>query len=336
MRVVVVGAGVIGLTTAHALTRVGHQVSVLARERHPAVTSSVAGASFRPTMVSTADPFPELLRASRDEVLAWETSGFSSRLGMHRVTLVEASAHPVPRGHLDVFADVEVLDAQAGDDIPGGYPHALRYRTWVFDVPVAMAALEDHLDDLGVAMIHADLASLHDPAIRDLRPEVVVNATGVGARDLVGDDDLVPIRGQVVLVDPSLAPPDLAFSADGNYAYARRDSLLLGGTAEEGVWDRATDPGTVARILAVNDRVVPGVAATTPLTTAAGLRPYRRSGIRLAVDTDGPVPVIHAYGHGGAGWTLAPGTARWVADAVGELAGTAAPRTPPTAYSEDR
>lgn len=336
MRVVVVGAGVIGLTAAHALSWAGHDVRVLARERHPDVTSSVAGASFRPTMVATADPFPWLLRASRDEILAWEASGLASRLGVRRVTLVEASARPVPPDHLDVFDDVEVLDAEAGDNILGGYAHAVRYRTWVFDVPVAMAALEDHLDERGVAIDHAALTSLHDPVVRDLQPDVVVNATGVDARDLVGDDDVVPIRGQVVLVDPSLAPPDLAFSADGNYAYARRDSLLLGGCAEEGAWERVTDPDTVARILDVNDRVVPGVATTTPRATAAGLRPFRRSGIRLQVDHDGPVPVIHAYGHGGAGWTLAPGTARWVSDTVGELAGIAAPRTPPTAYSDTR
>jgi len=331
MRVVVVGAGVIGLTAAHALAEAGHEVTVLARERHPDVTSSVAGASFRPTMVSTADPFPWLLRLSRDEMRAWEASGLASRLGVRRATLVEASARPVPRGHLDVFAEVEVLNAAAGDAIPGGYPHAVRYRTWVFDVPIAMAALEDHLDELGVRIDHADLSSLGDPAVRALRPDVVVNATGIGALDLVGDDDLVPIRGQVVLVNPMLAPADLAFSADGTYAYARRDSLLLGGTAEEGLWERVTDPDSVARILAVNDRVAPGVGQAAPLATAAGLRPFRRSGIRLQVEASDPVPVIHAYGHGGAGWTLAPGTARWVTDAVEELDGIASPRTPPTA-----
>ena len=45
-------------------------------------------------------------------------------------------------------------------------------------------------------------------------------------------------------------------------------------------------------------------------------RPMRKGSPRLGLEQIGPMTVVHNYGHGGSGWTLAPGSAQYVVDLV--------------------
>ena len=97
--------------------------------------------------------------------------------------------------------------------------------------------------------------------IRDLRqlaalPEpVVVNCTGLGARDLFGDDDLVPAKGQLVVLRPQPEVDYLTvgggrFSTRGSqYMFPRSDGVLLGGTFDRGVETLEPDPAETERIV---------------------------------------------------------------------------------------
>lgn len=317
MQVVVAGAGIVGLSCAHALAHRGHDVALVASEPSMATTSAVAGASFKPSAVAAGPLTTDLLVSSRRVLQGWDASGFGRAIGMTRHRHVLATDGPqlsLPWAeHLD---DVTWQSRDDGDVIVGGFRTAVSFTTWFFDVAVVLPALVDHLaTDHGVAATLRRLAALDEVADHC---EVIVHAAGLGAKALVGDDRLEPIRGQGVLV--TLAdPPDWSISADGAYAYPRDRGLFLGGTAEVGSWSLDPDPATTARILAANQRVFP-VLADVPaedVRAVVGLRPYRHEGIRVEVDTTvASVPVVHAYGHGGAGWTLAPGTGERVADLV--------------------
>ena len=118
-----------------------------------------------------------------------------------------------------------------------------------------------------------------------------------------------PVRGQALRVaqrgvtewvlDQS-DPRDLA------YVVPREHDVILGGTADEDVWDERPDPGDTEEIRGRCAALEPLVAAAPahgpPLV---GLRPERRGGVRVEREGD----VIHNYGHGGAGVTLAWGCA---------------------------
>jgi D-amino-acid oxidase len=97
------------------------------------------------------------------------------------------------------------------------------------------------------------------------------------------------------------------------YAIPRRNDCVFGGTNELSS-NLALDPATTARIVAECSRAL---KIGTPLVLAerVGLRPFRKSGVRLERDQlrDGRT-VIHNYGHGGAGFTLSWGCAREVVD----------------------
>ena len=141
---------------------------------------------------------------------------------------------------------------------------------------------------------------------------MVVNCAGLGARKLVGDPSMAPIRGQIVRVsNPGLE----RFSLDeGNpegvtYVVPRSDDCILGGTAEEGEWDTEPDPKTAANILRRCATLEPRLEGSEVLEHKAGLRPGRPE-IRLErEDVAHGVPRVHNYGHGGSGVTLSWGCA---------------------------
>ena len=95
------------------------------------------------------------------------------------------------------------------------------------------------------------------------------------------------------------------------YAIPRRNDCVFGGTND--VSDNlAADPATTSQIVAESSRVL-NIDKPRVLAEGVGLRPFRRSGLRLERDhlRDGRT-VIHNYGHGGAGFTLSWACAREV------------------------
>jgi D-amino-acid oxidase len=153
-----------------------------------------------------------------------------------------------------------------------------------------------------------------------LRTTTTCPRTGTGARSLVPDPEVVPVRGQVVLVanpgvedfyiDHSQGPPDYV------YYFPHGATVLLGGTAEEGAWDLPARPEVAERIVADCARANPLLAGAEVLEHRVGLRPFRPS-VRLEPE---PLPggrvLWHNYGHGGGGVTLSWGCAREITDAV--------------------
>jgi D-amino-acid oxidase len=140
--------------------------------------------------------------------------------------------------------------------------------------------------------------------------EVVINCAGIGARALVDDVDLEPHRGQVAIVPKidNLLCAMVCDDAPLMYAIPRANDCLLGGTNELSD-DLAVDPASTARIVAECTRVLK-IESPRVLAERVGLRPYRKSGVRLerAQLGDGRA-VIHNYGHGGSGFTLSWGCA---------------------------
>ena len=145
----------------------------------------------------------------------------------------------------------------------------------------------------------------------DRKFDLVINCAGIGARELVQDLDLEPHRGQVAVV-PSIEDFSCAIVCDDvplMYAIPRRNDCVFGGTNDISS-DLAVDPATTDRIVAECSRVLK-IEKPNVLTERVGLRPFRKSGVRLERDqlVDSRT-VIHNYGHGGSGFTLSWGCAR--------------------------
>jgi glycine/D-amino acid oxidase-like deaminating enzyme len=110
-----------------------------------------------------------------------------------------------------------------------------------------------------------------------LRESVVFNCTGLGARDLFGDFELVPVKGQLVVLLPQ---PEVTYNmvGDGIYAFPRHDGVLLGGTEQRGVWSLMPDQAEVARVLAAQQRVFASLERASEVVASGQTRSYRAMG----------------------------------------------------------
>jgi D-amino-acid oxidase len=198
------------------------------------------------------------------------------------------------------------------DELPDGYTDALHFPAPIAVMPVYLEyLLRRFTNRRGRVRIEA-VASLAQLA----QESVVVNCSGLGARDLCDDASLVPIRGQVVRVTNAGLHRFLLVEQEGvadTYIVPRGEDCILGGTAEVGNWETTPDPATAAGILERCCALEPRLRAARVLDHRVGLRPGRPS-VRLEIEHVWPsATVVHNYGHGGAGMTLSWGCAEEVA-----------------------
>ena len=135
-----------------------------------------------------------------------------------------------------------------------------------------------------------------------------MNCSGLGARLLGADRTVVPVRGQVVVVEQfGLRALVARLGRARRTSCPRERDIVVGGTDIEGDWSRTPSPETAAAILARGARLVPELRSARVLRHRVGLRP-----VRPAVRLERVGDVVHCYGHGGAGVTLSWGVAEEV------------------------
>jgi D-amino-acid oxidase len=187
-------------------------------------------------------------------------------------------------------------------------------------MPLYLPYLLDDVLHNGADVIKRRVRGLDE--LLDLHPDVVVNASGIAAGELVGDTSVYPVRGQIVrVVNPglTLSVRDEHHPGGRAYVHPRSWDCILGGTLEKGRWDTEPDPDQTTAILRRCADIVPALAQVEVIDSVAGLRPGRPA-VRLEIDRALlPAPVIHNYGHGGAGITLGWGCADDVAAMAGQL-----------------
>jgi D-amino-acid oxidase len=302
--VIVVGCGVIGLTTAISLRESGLDANIVTAELPEATTSSVAAAIWYPYKAYPEDLVLSWGRRTYDvfeKLSAISESGVLMREG------VEIWYEPAPDPWwADAVPHVRRLRA---DELPPGYGTGHAFVAPVVEMPVYLSYLMDRFAASGGNVERRTLSSLDEVTGQ---ANVIVNCVGLGARDLVADASMHPIRGQIVRVrNPGLKRFVLdEENPEGvTYIVPRSDDCILGGTAEEGEWNLEPDPETARGILSRCKSLEPQLEGAEVLEHRVGLRPGRPA-IRLERE-DGPadVPLIHNYGHGGSGITLSWGCA---------------------------
>ena len=318
MRVVVVGAGVVGLTCAVRLAEAGHDTAVLARDLPPETTSAVAAALWYPYRAAPRDAVTRWARTTYDELarLAQACPGSGVRM-VPGVELLAGGPGSLPPP-APWWQDAVPALTPVAEPRPG-HPHGWRLDLPVADTSVYLGWLAGRLADVGGTLTRAWLSDLPTTG-------VVVNCTGLASRSLAQDADLHPVRGQVVLVRRPTSGVhewllDQSDPARPFYVVPRQHDVVIGGTADVGEWDTRPDPATADDLLDRARALVPALRDARVIGHRAGLRPAR-SEVRLegVPHADGgPGGVVHCYGHGGAGVTLSWGCAQDVLAMVESL-----------------
>ncbi len=299
---IVLGAGVSGLTTAVVLAETGRAVQVWAAALPPDTTSNVAAAFWYPyrTLPSKRSVRWSVTSYRRFADLCAEPA---AGVSMHRA--FDFARHPLPRPWWgDAVQNLAAVEAGAG---PEGFAHGWRFDAPVIDTRTYLPYLIDRLQAAGGRLQTRPVESFDDlPA-----GETAVNCCGLGASTLCEDADLHPIRGQLVHVEnPGLSEVLLDEHDGGGIAYAvpRGDHVVLGGTAAEHDADLTARPGESEAILQRCGQLDARLAQAPRLRDVVGLRPGRFD-VRLERERVRGRTVIHNYGHGGAGVTLSWGCA---------------------------
>jgi D-amino-acid oxidase len=203
-----------------------------------------------------------------------------------------------------------VTDLVRLDRVPAPYQDGWCFTAPVVEMPVYLRWLAHRLVAAGGTVTRMALPALPTHA------EIVVNCAGLGAVGLAHDTAMLPVRGQVVLVE-QIGLDQWWLDASGpTYVVPRAGDIVVGGTDGEGEWDRRPDRNVAAAILERARMLVPELEAAKVVAHRVGLRPVRPT-VRLEAEP-GPSggTVIHCYGHGGAGVTASWGCADEVAALV--------------------
>jgi D-amino-acid oxidase len=310
--VAVIGAGVIGLTSAIELLRSGHNVTIFARERPADTTSAVPAAIWFPYHARPEADVNRWALATRERLraLVGEPSGVRwvdfSRVWVNSPPPVESWAKP---------DDIIWLKKE---ELPPGFNFGYRVSVPLMENPTYMRYLRDLFLKLGGTFEDGEVAAI--TAI-PLSYSTVVNCSGYGAKALCFDPELRPGRGVIVLADRITSERHLVHDEHVEtlmYVVSRAGDCVLGGC------DVTSDTFAASRdeAAAILRRcaVVEGCGDVRVNSVEVGIRPIRDSGVCLRAMVVNGRTVVHNYGHGGAGFTLSWGCAQDVVAFVGEPA----------------
>jgi D-amino-acid oxidase len=302
MQVTVVGAGVVGLTAALALTEAGHDVHVVAAVTGQATTSGAAGAIWLPFRAGPPAAVNRWAARTRDWLETLAAIEPDAGVDLLDVVLLDDGARPW-------WADAVGPLARAPAPITGA-PAAWRFRAPRIDPRL-------HLPWLAARLPRA-VEQARVTRLADVPGDAVVNATGLGARALTGDTALIGVYGQVLVTEPGALDAGVSISDDRDddalfYTIPRASrpglaaEVVIGGCALPRPDDDPLVPDAAIRARVERHAAALGLRPGAVLRERAGLRPVRPE-VRVERDPHDP-RVIHDYGHGGAGYTLARGCA---------------------------
>lgn len=302
MKVGIIGGGIIGLTTGVVLAESGHDVKIFSRDHHTKTTSWAAAAISCPVNVEDSPRVNHWFEQTNAVLknLTDDPRAGVSHIEWKKFSLNESCPHPSWMEHVN---GARILES---DECPAPY------RSGIFAPHMQMVVdfyFPYMMDRFGVAGGVYEIREIQAPENLSGAFDVLVNATGVYARQFVGDESVNPARGQVVIVRNSGVAGHTATFDTKHYIYPRGEHCLLGGSFDEGEWDTVPDPELTRAILKWVAAMESALADAEIVDVRVGLRPLRPA-VRLEMETlAGGTPLVHNYGHGGAGYTLSWGCA---------------------------
>ncbi|PYI46140.1 MAG: hypothetical protein DMF11_09715 [Verrucomicrobia bacterium] len=305
--VAIIGAGVSGLTCGVVFAEQGYRTAIFAKETGQQTTSSVAAAVWFPY---DAEPL--------GRVIPWALRTFDVLADLARVPVTGVSM--IELRQFSRSKEIQIPNwaiALGASTLATGlwpvFKSGFSLRVPLMDTTIYLDYLANRFAAAGGSIVtNVWFEKLEDV---DRKFDLVINCAGIGARDLVQDADLEPHRGQVAIV-PKMENLSCAIVCDDAplmYAIPRTNDCVFGGTNDVSD-DLAIDRATTRQIIQECSRVLK-IEKPNVLAERVGLRPFRKSGVRVERERlrDGHT-VIHNYGHGGAGFTLSWGCAREVVD----------------------
>lgn len=311
----VIGAGVAGLPIAVMLTqsRFSPHVTLIAEALSPNITSDQAGDILRLSdcKASAGDPRTDRWFA---ETYQYFTKLYKSPLAAQL--------------NISLLSSYTIFDGNRKDplmkDIVYGFRHvgseekkvlnilqcnnAWSYSTFSMPCAPFLGWQMEQFKCNGGTVVNRKLKNLQEvDGAYD-----VVNCTGLGSRELVNDQEVYPVRGQVAVLKALWVKHMVVAEVGGKFTYIipRGETVVVGGTTEADNWSTDINPSDQVDIIARCSHYIPSIAQAEIIDEWAGLRPGRKQ-VRLEVEhLSSSTAVVYNYGHGGKGLVFSMGCAK--------------------------
>ncbi len=268
LRFAVLGCGVSGLSTARLIQRrlqgEGASVTIYAKDLPPQTTSNIAGAWWSPTSVYESDmvsaKFLEQFRlACRISHRAFQElvgPEYGVRwIDTFELFVREASLDHGPSGGASLYPQIQV---HRDPKQYFGFPFVRQFSSMLIEPHTYLRALLRDFYVAGGKVVVKEFKKREE--IARLSEQVVFNCTGLGARELFGDQKLGPIRGQLEVLLPQ-AEIDYCYLSGSGYMFPRRDGIVLGGTFDHDDWSLAPNAEQTTGILEGHSHIMKGLTS---------------------------------------------------------------------------
>ncbi|MEP6464813.1 MAG: FAD-dependent oxidoreductase [Parafilimonas sp.] len=310
-KIAIIGAGISGLSCAYSLIQKNYSITVFAKAFSPEITSDKAAAFWFPYHIrndkrginwckksytfyqklsadaSTGISMKQLVKVLREDVIEEEPVWIDF--------MPEGTCHLIPK-----------------EKLQAGVEKAYYVLVPLIETQIFLPYLQNFLQDKNVVFEKKLINDFNElPAFN-----VIINCTGLDARKLCNDATVIPVRGQVALIETKTEMPIYLDNEMPLYLVPRKDAMIVGGTYEENIFEETTDSKAIEHLLQNAYAVFPELKQQKIIGSWAGLRPYRNE---VRVEHETGTNIIHNYGHGGSGFTLAFGCADEVTHLVEKI-----------------
>lgn len=254
----VIGSGIMGLTTARLLQDAGWSVTIYTRDVSRHSTSNVGAGQWAPTSV-----FEEGVASKAFEA----QFKFAARISHHAYQNLSGANYGIrfienyyignrPREESYYLRELPELFASIADLEPHQHPFPVEYVkrtvTMIVEPATFLRKVRDDVYRAGGKFVVRNFQNRDE--ILALKEKTIFNCTGLGAKALFDDDELVPIKGQLVFVPPDPAVDYLTVGGgrDVTYMFPRSGEILLGGSYQQGDWSTHAEAEVTERILEDN------------------------------------------------------------------------------------
>ena len=248
----VIGAGVMGLTTARLAQDRGWKVTIYSKDLPPDTTSNVAGGQWSPTSMYDEALVTPAFRSQFDRAMALAYRYFQNlagpRYGVRWISNYNFSGETAENNFQHHYSNFYPQLRELGrHEHPFNADNVRHYDTMLIEPAVFLPAVMQDFFAAGGEIRLQEFASADE--ILALDEDTIFNCTGLGARALFGDEMLIPIKGQLTFLLPQEEVDYNILGNGGLYMFPRSDGILLGGTYEREEWSLEPDPQATRRII---------------------------------------------------------------------------------------
>ncbi|KAL0106573.1 hypothetical protein PUN28_016339 [Cardiocondyla obscurior] len=328
MKIAVVGGGIVGLTTARFLQAEyfrNADITVLASDYDDTVSHVAAGlfrvgASFcgpneaitRQWVKDSYEFYDAHRKTNNSYAGVTDISGYIFANSSVNVVKNDWLENVVPVYRRATEEEFELVD--------GSWKYGSYFTTLLTQCSLYLPWIKHRLQSNGITFKQRQLNSLEE-LIDDY--DIVINCTGLGARQLCNDRRLVSLRGQVVKVKAPWMKMFFYGELDTYIIPGFNGVVTLGGSRNFDSENMKLCPYESSAICKRCVSLVPSLKNAKILQQKVGLRPHREGGVRAGegnrINNYSKAIIVHNYGHGGYGVCMAPGTAMTTVEAAAKL-----------------